>query len=152
MTTRTLQSLIDKASTLPPDLQEQFAVLNTTCVTYPHPDKAWVVGVFGHVLVWDNSPAAGVDRKADLAEADGLMMTPNPLHAIGTASYTVAGRGRVRLAVVDAMGRQVARLVDEVKEAGRYSAAIDGAGWAGGVYFLTMESGGRVSVRRLIVE
>jgi hypothetical protein len=25
MTTRTLQSLIDKASTLPPDLQEQFA-------------------------------------------------------------------------------------------------------------------------------
>jgi hypothetical protein len=68
------------------------------------------------------------------------------------ASYAVTSRGRVRLVVVDALGREVACLVDDPREPGRYSAPVDAGGWARGFYFLRLESGGRAFVRRIIVE
>jgi hypothetical protein len=83
---------------------------------------------------------------------------PNPFNPSTTIEYTVAGVGiqasgvsRVRLAVYDMLGREVAVLVDEQKAPGRYSAVFDAAGLPTGVYVYRLQAGDYVEAKRLVV-
>jgi hypothetical protein len=68
---------------------------------------------------------------------------PNPFNPTTTIYYQLPTDSRVSIVVYDLLGREVKRLVDEVKEAGyhevRFSATGGGAsGIASGVYFYRM--------------
>jgi hypothetical protein len=83
---------------------------------------------------------------------------PNPFNPMTTIEYEVAGvRGqasgvsRVKLAVYDMLGREVAVLVDESQAPGRYSVKFDASGLPSGVYFYRMQAGQYVQARRLLV-
>ena len=72
---------------------------------------------------------------------------PNPFTLSTSVRYEIALAGDVSLAVYDATGRIVRKLVDENLPAGVYSAAWDGRDSAGapvpsGVYFYRLASGG----------
>jgi hypothetical protein len=72
---------------------------------------------------------------------------PNPFRARAVVPFDVpeAG-GRVRLAVYDVLGREVAVLVDAEVEAGTHEAALEGARLASGVYVVVLEgAGGRLN-------
>jgi hypothetical protein len=56
---------------------------------------------------------------------------------------------RVQLRVYDIMGREVALLVDEVKNPGTYRVAFDGKDLSSGIYFYQMQAGAFSRVRRL---
>jgi hypothetical protein len=68
---------------------------------------------------------------------------PNPFQQQATIQYELPERRRVRLAVYDALGRQVATLVEGAREAGthrvRFGAATD---LQAGAYFYRLEAGG----------
>lgn len=69
---------------------------------------------------------------------------PNPVTGRLTVGFTVDRPGRVRLVVVDMLGREVVRLVDgENQSAGWRRVTVDTEGWAPGVYavFLRTEGG-----------
>jgi len=59
---------------------------------------------------------------------------PNPFNPVTTVSYQLAADARVTLKIYDALGREVATLVDETKNAGEYTARFDGAGLSSGIY------------------
>jgi hypothetical protein len=63
--------------------------------------------------------------------------------------FEVAAAGRVRLAVFDVLGREVATLVDREMEPGRYTVAWDARGQSTGVYFTTYAAGGRVFTMKM---
>lgn len=72
---------------------------------------------------------------------------PNPFNPQTTLAYWVPMDARVRLAVVDARGQVVARLVDGVQTSGRHVVAWNGrdsrgAPVASGVYRLLLRAGG----------
>ncbi|MEM1043892.1 MAG: T9SS type A sorting domain-containing protein [Bacteroidota bacterium] len=76
---------------------------------------------------------------------------PNPFARTATIAYEVGEAGPVALRVYDALGRQVATLVETELAAGRYEATLDARGLAAGVYVyrLTSSSGtltGRVTL------
>jgi hypothetical protein len=67
---------------------------------------------------------------------------PNPFNPNTTIAYSVAGTGheaignrRVKLAVYDLLGREVALLVDERKEPGNYTTTWDASRMSSGVYY-----------------
>jgi hypothetical protein len=76
---------------------------------------------------------------------------PNPFNPATTIRFTMAGvaalsgsegsASRVRLAVFDLLGREVAVLVNEKKQPGDYEVRFDGSGLASGVYILRMQQG-----------
>ena len=68
----------------------------------------------------------------------------------------LAQGGRLRLEVMDVLGRRVRLLADEVKEPGIYDLLWDGCRMDGrpspsGVYFIRMSAGRINSVRKILV-
>jgi hypothetical protein len=85
-----------------------------------------------------------------------LTNAPNPFNPQTTFSYALAVRGPVRLAIYDAQGREIARLVDEIQAAGEHLAAWDardarGSSPAPGVYFARLEAASRERVRKVVL-
>lgn len=60
---------------------------------------------------------------------------PNPFNPSTTITYDLAAKGFVSLKISDALGQEVATLVNETQTAGRYHAKFDGESLASGVYF-----------------
>jgi hypothetical protein len=82
---------------------------------------------------------------------------PNPFNPTTTIQYSIpvgtdANPFRlVTLKIYDALGREVATLVNEVKDAGTYSAQFDGARLSSGVYFARLSSPGKSQIRKLLL-
>jgi hypothetical protein len=119
------------------------------------------VGRGGHNVYFD---ASGLNlssvREADIPVTTALMQNyPNPFNPTTSIGYTVGVVSRqwsvaskVRLAVYDLLGREVALLVDEEKQPGEYTATWDAHGMASGVYLCTLQAGGfRASKQMLLL-
>ncbi len=95
---------------------------------------------------------------------------PNPFNPATTIKYQIPlktlyaegipsgqwgsreGEGaRVTLKVYDALGREVATLVNEQQEAGNYSVEFNASQFSSGIYFYTLRSGNFVETRKMIV-
>jgi hypothetical protein len=91
----------------------------------------------------------GGGRSLDLARpVVAPDLSPNPFHGQTTVSWTVPASGRVRVDVFDVTGRRVATLVDGVQARGVQSARLEGV--PAGVYFVRMDTGGKVSTAKAI--
>jgi len=103
--------------------------------------------------------AAGVERSTGTPSTFGLEQNyPNPFNPTTTIGYTIAGTGhealgtsRVKLAVYDLLGREVALLVNEPKAPGEYSVRFDGSTFGSGVYYYRLETGGSVATRPMVL-
>ena len=81
---------------------------------------------------------------------------PNPFNPTTTIGYTVPSRSRVTLHIYDVAGRLVTRLVDEERNAGRYSAVWNGRSTNGdlvgsGVYFYRLTAGNDTLTRKMVL-
>ena len=87
---------------------------------------------------------------AERAEAATLRGAhPNPSDGEVTIAFELPERGEAVLAVYDALGRQVARLVDGTLEAGHHEARFDGAALPSGLYLYRLHANGTVQSGRL---
>ena len=78
-------------------------------------------------------------------------VAPNPVRGAARLAYQTGRGGAVRLAVYDALGREVAVLVDGVRPAGLHEAAWDARGLAPGVYVVRLEAPGAAASRLVTV-
>jgi M6 family metalloprotease-like protein len=76
---------------------------------------------------------------------------PNPFNPTTAIGYKLSAFGFTTLKIYDALGREVATLVNEVKDAGYYSAQFDGAKLSSGIYFAKLTSDGKTQIRKLLL-
>ncbi|MFA5832210.1 MAG: T9SS type A sorting domain-containing protein [Bacteroidota bacterium] len=76
---------------------------------------------------------------------------PNPFNPSTVISYQLPMSGQVSLIVYDAIGREVAALANEVKEAGTYSVRFDGTTLSSGIYFAKLTSSGKTQMIKLLL-
>ena len=67
---------------------------------------------------------------------------PNPFNDQTTVRYELTEAMTARIAVYDALGREVAVLVEGEQQAGSYEVVFDGAGLAPGTYIVRFEAAG----------
>jgi len=105
------------------------------------------------VTQYDVRPVAEEDGPTTGAEtaALGLAVRPNPVATGGTVRVVVPVAGRVRVALYDVLGRQVAVLLDGERGAGEHILALGADRLAPGVYVVRVEAGGTAASRRLTV-
>ncbi len=91
-----------------------------------------------------------IEPEAGLPEVFALHAAyPNPFNPQAIVPFDVAEAGRIRLAVYDLLGREVAVLVDGERPAGRHEAVLNGAGLASGIYLVRMAAEGFTQTRRV---
>jgi len=120
--------------------------------------ESYGAGGFDGWLLYLAEPGAGIADWGSSAGAGALLALPwpNPVSAATTIRFSVGDPGRVRLAVYDVAGRQVALIEDRPLGAGQYTRAWDGTSAGGrrvspGVYVVRLEAGGVTSATKLVV-
>jgi photosystem II stability/assembly factor-like uncharacterized protein len=92
------------------------------------------------------------DRRSDIPGDFALMQNyPNPFNSNSNIRYQISEFRQVKLAVYDLLGREVAVLVNERKNAGSYEVKFDAGGLASGVYFYRLQAGDFVHTRKLLL-
>jgi hypothetical protein len=98
----------------------------------------------------DSSPAV-IDVPEPVLEYALLPLAPNPSEGDGVVWYALPHRGHVRLSLSDLQGREVAVLVEGVRDPGRQSAALGARGLPPGVYLLRLRVPGVDLTRRVVI-
>jgi len=77
---------------------------------------------------------------------------PNPFNPTTTINFSIPTSSKVTLKVYDALGKEVATLVNEFKNAGNYSTGFNAdASLSSGVYFYTLSAGTFNSTKKLML-
>lgn len=76
---------------------------------------------------------------------------PNPFNPSTTISYSLPQQEFVTLKVYDSIGKEVAELVNETKQAGNYQIKFDASKLSSGIYFYQIKAGSFVQINKLIL-
>jgi len=78
---------------------------------------------------------------------------PNPFNPSTTIEYTIPKAEHITLKVFDVLGREVATLVDEFKNAGNYNSQFSTRNFqlSSGVYFYRLQAGSYSETKKLII-
>lgn len=76
---------------------------------------------------------------------------PNPFNPTTTITYQIPSAGEVSLKVFDVLGKEVAVLVEDYREPGKYSLNFDAGNLSSGVYIYTIKAGNFVSSKKLML-
>jgi N-acetylglucosamine-6-sulfatase len=100
----------------------------------------------------DTLETTGVAHPKETAPLEFALLPnyPNPFNAGTKIQYVLPHAARVRLKVFDVYGRQVATIVDEIKEAGIQTATFDASRVASGIYFCQLVAGDFVATKKMM--
>jgi Secretion system C-terminal sorting domain len=76
---------------------------------------------------------------------------PNPFNPSTTIDYVVAREGFVTIKVYDALGREVATLLNEERQRGRYQINFDAAKLASGIYMYKISGDGFSQTKKMVL-
>ncbi|MDR3627476.1 MAG: T9SS type A sorting domain-containing protein [Ignavibacteriaceae bacterium] len=76
---------------------------------------------------------------------------PNPFNPATVINYSVPKESHVTIKVFDILGREVASLVNEVKQSGSYSVKFDGSKLTSGIYLYKMQAGNFAVTKKLVL-
>jgi hypothetical protein len=77
---------------------------------------------------------------------------PNPVVEMLNVECLMLNKGNVNLKILDITGREVATLMDGVKEKGEYTLKYDASDLRSGIYFVKVESGDGIAVGKFVKE
>jgi len=118
-------------------------------------DKYLFAGSSFYVWRWPLSEitTSVENMKANMLKGFSLQQNyPNPFTSISTIKYKVTQPGFISLKVFDAMGTEVATLINERKPAGDYSIDWNAIGLADGIYFCRLQSGTFSETKKLVLQ
>lgn len=105
-------------------------------------------------LIVDDTGTACAGCAVPREEPAGASFTayPNPFNPSARLEFRLQQPDRVRIAVFDVLGREVARLVDDRLEAGAHAFTFDGTRLSSGIYFAQMRTSSGILTQKIILQ
>jgi hypothetical protein len=98
------------------------------------------------------NPTTNIDDISTLPTKYGLSQNyPNPFNPSTIIEYQVPTFSRVHLKVYDVLGREVALLVNEAKNAGQYSVEWNAPGMPSGIYFYRLTTENFSQIKKMLL-
>jgi len=76
---------------------------------------------------------------------------PNPFNPSTTIKFSIPKASNVKLTIFDAIGREVAVLIDKQMNAGNYSFNWNAINLSSGIYLYKIESNNFIDVKKMIL-
>lgn len=76
---------------------------------------------------------------------------PNPFNPVTTIGYTISEAGMVSLKIYNTLGQEVAVLVNEQKQSGKYQVQFNAVNLPSGVYFSKLQVGTKLFTKKLLL-
>jgi parallel beta-helix repeat protein len=102
------------------------------------------------ILLFNGQIPIGVSSE-NTAATGTFVVYPNPADGAFVIGYHLVENGSVKIALSDAMGREVMQVASGEQSGGEHQISINTAQLPGGVYFVKMNVNGKVTAKRLIV-
>ncbi|MEW6195316.1 MAG: T9SS type A sorting domain-containing protein [Bacteroidota bacterium] len=120
-------------------------------VEQTYSDQNWIA-VYGesYIRMQQNDNNMFVGLANELPIEYSISNYPNPFNPTTTIKYQLPAAGKVTLKVYDLLGKEVAELVNEQKEAGYYEVNFDANDLTSGVYIYTIRSGKYIESKKMI--
>jgi hypothetical protein len=94
----------------------------------------------------------GIDEVTDLPESFSLLQNyPNPFNPSTVINYRLAAPAYVQIRIFDALGKEVAALVNQEKPAGTHSVNFNANNLSSGTYFYRIEAGNFTANRKMLL-
>ncbi|MBI4548629.1 MAG: T9SS type A sorting domain-containing protein [Ignavibacteriae bacterium] len=111
-----------------------------------------LAGTYRGGLYRTAQPLTSVEPVAELPVTFKLLQNyPNPFNPKTGLGFEVPALSHVVLKVYNLLGQEVALLVDEKKQPGRYTVSWDASGQPSGVYLYRLQSGKFVDIKKMIL-
>lgn len=109
--------------------------------------------------IWGYTDPCAPERPAIGGEEENIIPTeyalkqnfPNPFNPETNIQFDLPDNNFVSLKIYDIMGREVAILVNEFKNAGKYIASFNAASLSSGIYFYKIQAGNFIETKRMIL-
>jgi hypothetical protein len=118
------------------------------------PDSVTYTNLAGNFLTnYTATPVESVTMIEDIAPKDYSLGInyPNPFNPFTTIRFGLPKRSQVALSVFNALGQNVAQLVNGDINAGYHEVTFDGSNLASGVYFYRLQAGSFVQTKKLLL-
>ncbi len=76
---------------------------------------------------------------------------PNPFNPVTKINFSIPKNGHVSLKVYDALGREIASLVNDVKNAGNYTVEFNASHLSSGAYFYRLNVNGYIETKKMLL-
>jgi hypothetical protein len=132
-----------------------FCTLSQTMYNYPGV-SLWEYNQISHQYVWDEYAAAWQPSwvsNGDVGPTEFRLSQnyPNPFNPSTAIRYQLPVASRVKLVVYDILGREVAVLVNDHKDAGYHEVRFYASRLSSGVYFCKLQAGEYVATERMLL-
>ena len=96
---------------------------------------------------------SGVENENYLIPKDYVLYQsyPNPFNPTTTIKYAIPSSDKVSIIIYDILGREVATLVNEYKNAGTHTVEFNATGFASGIYFYQINSGNFIDTKKMVM-
>ncbi|MFA5804914.1 MAG: T9SS type A sorting domain-containing protein [Melioribacteraceae bacterium] len=116
------------------------------------PQDSFIVYI---IRAYVSSGPTGVNEPIELLPSSFSLEQnyPNPFNPSTVISYQLPVAGHVSLKVFDMLGREVATLIDEFQQAGKYNSqfSILNSELSSGVYFYTLTAGNKIETKKMLL-
>jgi hypothetical protein len=112
--------------------------------------KGW--DIYAKIVGWDWDGITSVLSEKNIPTEFALLQNyPNPFNPSTTIQFDIPKASFVTLKAYNVLGQEVATLVNEKREAGKYQVIFDGARLSSGVYFYKLSAGNYSAVKKLLI-
>jgi len=109
------------------------------------------VSIFQKTVVYYDNPVLINDKPISPSEFYLYQNSPNPFNPSTILKYQIPKTGFVSLKVIDALGKEVAILVGEIKSAGTYEIKFNASELSSGIYFYTLKTGEYSDTKKMLL-
>jgi len=125
------------------------------CTGEPPPCETYktLTGCVINGVVYGDTSLTGIQQVSSEIPDNYMLYQnyPNPFNPITNIRFDIPRSSHVKLIIYDALGREVATLVNEKLRAGSYEVDWNGSGYPSGVYFYKLESNEFIFVRKMVM-
>lgn len=113
---------------------------------------SWICATRG-IIVKNRNSMLGIEKqRLSIPATSSLDQNyPNPFNPSTQINYAVQHASLVMIIVYDLLGRETTRLVDELKNSGKYSVTWNALNTSAGIYFVRMTANNFTATRKLVL-